>query len=226
MEQATDHVMIDFETARVNMVESQIRPNGVTDRRILAALATLPREEFAPEALRSLAYVDEDLPLAAERRLTGPLALARLIDLAAVKSGDRVLHIGCATGYATAVLARLGLEIVAVEENGELAEAAAANVAKLGLTNAAVLRGPHSAGAASRAPFDVIFIEGRIAQLPQTLLGQLGDAGRLVAVVGGNAVSKAALWIRNGTPAARTTGFDVAIAVLPGFPSQAPAFMF
>ena len=130
--------MIDFAVVRRNMVESQIRPNKVTDPLLLAALLEIPREQFLPKSRRGVAYVDEDIEVGEGRYLMEPMVLARLLQAAEIKPTDIALDIGCATGYSTAVLARLANSVVALEADAELAALASENLIELGVANAAL----------------------------------------------------------------------------------------
>jgi len=223
--------MADFKTARMNMIESQIRPNGITDGRIIAAMSAVPREIFVPAELQSVAYMDEDVLLggpadAAPRSLMEPMAFARLVQLAAIEPGDFVLDIGCASGYSIAVMAHLAQSAIAVEQDGGLAEAASENLDKLELSNAAVLNVAHAEGCADQAPYDVIVISGRVPTVPQKLLDQLKDGGRLVAVVGETPLAQAHLWTRHGDTFASRVDFDATVSALPGIEIERPAFTF
>lgn len=215
---------MDFNVARANMVESQVRPNGITDQRIIAAMAAIPRENFVPAARRGIAYVDDDLEIAPGRYLTEPMVFARLVQLAGIKSGDKVLHVGAATGYGTAVLARMGCRVVALESDAGLAAMARDNLA--GETGVAIAEGPLAEGRKAEAPFDVIVIEGRAAEVPEGLLAQLADGGRLVAVVGESEPAKACIWTVKGTARGLRAAFDAASPALPGFARKPPAFVF
>lgn len=223
--------MVDFERQRLNMVESQIRPNGVTDPRIIAAMGVIPREKFVPESRRSLAYMDEDLPIGvmpngARRYLIQPMVLARLLQLAAPQSSDILLDIGCGSGYSTAVAASLVESVIAVEENAGLAAIAGEVLSELGIANAAVVHAPHAQGAPSEAPFDVILINGRIPEVPPQLVEQLGPAGRLVAVVGEGPMARATVFRKSDATVGGQAGFDALVPALPGFPEPARGFVF
>lgn len=210
--------MTDFAAARANMVECQVRPNKVTDSRLLAAMAAVPRERFVPEGLAGHAYVDDDIAVAPGRYLMEPMVLARLLQAAAIEDGDVVLDIGCATGYSTAILARLAATVVALESDEALAETAIELLTGLDADNSAVVGGEHAAGYAAQAPYDVIVLEGAVEQVPEALGEQLAEGGRLVAVVtGGGRVGKATLMLRvRGVLSSRIL-FDAAVPPLPGF---------
>jgi protein-L-isoaspartate(D-aspartate) O-methyltransferase len=149
--------MIDFARRRLTMVETQLRPNAVTDTRLIAAMSALPRERFVPERLRAFAYIDEGLEVfpaidaAPARFLLAPMVLARLVQLAVVEPGDTVLDVGCLTGYSTAILARLGREVTGVEPEPELADAARANLRALEIANAELSKARLRAGNPKRA---------------------------------------------------------------------------
>ncbi len=214
--------MPTYDAARANMVENQVRPNKVTDDRVLGAMAAIPRERFVPEKFAGVAYVDEDIAVSDGRYLMEPMVLARLLQAAAIEPGDVVLDIGCATGYSTAVLARLADTVVAVESDAELAETAIALMTELDADNTAVVTGEHSEGYVKQAPYDVIVIEGAVDEVPQALSDQLVEGGRLVAVVtggdrGAKRVGRATLLRRmNGVLSSRVL-FDAAVPPLPGF---------
>jgi protein-L-isoaspartate(D-aspartate) O-methyltransferase len=222
--------MIDFALARANMVESQVRTSGITDHRILAAFGAVPREDFVPPERRGLAYVDDDLLIKPARQshharyLMEPMVLARLIELAEIRPQDKILDVGCATGYTAAILARLGREVVAIDEDGELV--AEAKRAFTGVANVHVAEGPHRLGNAGHAPYDVVLIEGRIPAVPSHLLAQLEDEGRIVAVIGERAVSTAMLYSRHGDATSSRPAFEAAVKPLPGFATERPAFIF
>ena len=219
--------MTDFVTARVNMVESQVRPNGITDHRIIDAMSGIAREDFVPAERRAIAYVDEDVLLTGEpvpRYLIEAMAFARLVHLAEVKAADKVLHVGAATGYGTAVLAQLAGRVLALESDAKLAASARDNLA--GLSNVSVVEGELAQGVKSQAPYDVIVVEGRIGELPQSLISQLAEGGRAVAVVGESNMARAQLWTVTGKSVACRPAFDALVAPLPGFTRKKAAFVF
>lgn len=213
--------MMDFARARRTMVDTQIRVNDVTDTRIVDALMAVPREDFVPEALRPLAYLDDDLAVKGEggaggtRYLVEPVVLARMIQAAGIGAADRVLDVGAATGYSSAVLARIAGSVVALEEDGDLA--ARARTALGGDSRVTLVEGPLGAGAAEHGSFDVILLEGAAEVVPEALLAQLNDGGRLVAVVGTGRAAKCMVHARIGEEFSVRPAFDAAIPLLPGF---------
>jgi protein-L-isoaspartate(D-aspartate) O-methyltransferase len=220
--------MIDFNVARLNMVESQIRPNAVTDRAVLEAFLAIPRERFLPPALQRVAYVDERLPLGGRRWLLEPMVLARLIQLAEIGKDDIVLDIGCGSGYTAAVLARLARQVVAIDSDRPLVEQAVARLRELGAGNVLAVEAPLAEGYPARAPYDVILIEGGATSVPEAIGRQLAEGGRLVTIMGeeGNGVGHAVLMSKSaGVLSRRPPVFDAAAPLLPGY-ERAPSFQF
>lgn len=220
--------MNDFAAARTRMVDSQLRTENVTDYDVLQAMGSVPRERFVPAALRPLAYLDRDLPLAAgagSRGLMRPAALARLMQLAALAQARRVLVVGCATGYAPAVAARLAGTVVALEPDAALADQAVEAFSALGIDNVRVVRGPLEAGWAPEAPYDVILVDGAVEVVPEVLLAQLHEGGRLVAVVGYGQAAVATVYTRGERDFGRRNAFNAEAPALPGF-REPEAFVF
>ncbi|MGH6734631.1 MAG: protein-L-isoaspartate O-methyltransferase family protein [Methyloceanibacter sp.] len=226
--------MTGYEAQRIAMVESQVRPNEVTDPALLRAMRTLPRERFVLPAFQKLAYMDESIEVfpsidgAPARYLLSPMVQARLIQLAEVEPGDNVLDVGCATGYATAILAQLAATVIGLEPEPELAQAAREALIGLGLANAGIVEGPLAAGRPAEGPYDVIVLEGSVAEVPESLLAQLTDGGRLVAVVTSRPnmrQGKANLFVRVGDELSGVAHFDAGAYPLPGF-VPAPSFVF
>lgn len=210
--------MVDFSTARLNMVESQIRTNKVTDPRILDALEAIPREAYVPEERRGICYVDEDLAIGGGRYLMEPMVLARLLQEARIGSQDVVLDVGCTTGYSCAVLARLAATVVGVECDAALAEEANRILSAQGIDNAVVIQDPLGDGYPKQAPYNVIVLEGAVVKVPETIRNQLADGGRLVAVIReGEGMGRATLMQRSGEVVSSRILFDAATPYLPGF---------
>jgi len=217
--------MTDFAAARRNMVDGQVRTADVTDLRIQSAMLEIPRENFVPPDAAGLAFLDLDLPVggAGSRRLLKPMVLAKLIQAADIASSDRVLDVGCATGYAAAVLARLASEVVALDADADLVRMAKSALAAL--PNVTVVSGLLTSGWPQAAPYDVILLEGATEVAPHGFLRQLKDGGRLVCILGGGPGTKAMFYYRSGEELGGRPIFDANAAVLPGF-TKAPAFAF
>jgi protein-L-isoaspartate(D-aspartate) O-methyltransferase len=210
--------MAAFEVARSHMLESQLRPNKVTDDRVLNAFASIRRELFVPEHLRPVAYIDEDLSLGGGRYLMEPMVAARLLQAAAIARTDAVLIVGAATGYEAALTAMLARSVLALEEDPELARRARAALADHAIASVSVVEGPFYEGYRSRAPYDVILFGGAVVEAPQDISTQLAEGGRLLAVVKPvNAVGRATLATRTGGVLAQRVIFDAATPFLPGF---------
>ena len=221
--------MTDFAVARHNMVESQVRPNGITDHRIIDAMEQVMREDFVPAERKAIAYLDEDVLLkegtAGEARyLIEPMAFARMIHLALIKPSDRVLVVGAGTGYGAKVISLLAQSVVALESDPELLALARGFLADS--NNVEVVEGNLAAGHAAGAPYDVIIVEGRIVAVSEHLFSQLANEGRIVAAIGNTDVSKMQIaTVTDGHRSSRSA-FDVSIAALPGFPVERAAFVF
>lgn len=219
--------MVDYAQVRRNMVDNQVRPSDVTDLRIIAALLDVARERFVPEARRSIAYLDIDVPVgtSAARALLKPMVFAKLLQAAAIGENDRVLDVGCATGYSAAVLAKLAGNVVALEEDPALCRSAAENLAALG-AHVSVASGPLAAGWPQGGPYDAIILEGAAEVVPDAISAQLKDGGRLLAVVGRGPMHKATIYRKaaEGRVSAQPL-FDAAAPLLPGFAKPA-AFVF
>lgn len=220
--------MIDFDKARATMVDCQIRPNDVTNRAVLDAFSKVPREKFVSPAQRPLAYIDEDLAVSAEengRYLMEAMSMAKLVQLAEVEESDIVLDVGCATGYSTAILAELCSSVVAVESIAELADLAGNTLVELGCDNAVVVQGVLPDGLAKEGPYNVIYVGGSVDEVPQKLLDQLKDGGRLVVVEGQGNAGVARIYRRQGDGFYGQTAFNSAVMPLPGF-EKAEEFVF
>jgi protein-L-isoaspartate(D-aspartate) O-methyltransferase len=223
--------MLDYSVARENMIESQVRPNGITDRRLIDAMAAVPREQFVPAHLKPLAYMDEDITLVAgegnsRRYLLEPMAYARMVQAVRIAPGDLVLDIGPGSGYSSAVLSHLAQMVVAVESDEGLAKAANENLLRLEIANVALVEAPLKTGYASEGPYNAIIINGRVEEVPSTLLDQLVDGGRLVAVVGATDMARARVFTRSGNQIAERDVFDASIPALAEFDRPNPGFIF
>lgn len=213
----------DFENARRMMVDGQVTPMGVIDPLLLAAMREIPRERFVPAALRHRAYADAPLPLAPGRVLLTAMVQARMLQALAPQPGDRALVLGAGSGYAAAVLARMGLMVTAVEEDAALAGIARhAFDLVLHEGRPEVLVANPSLGHAPGAPYRVILVDGALPQLPQALLQQMAEGGRLAAIRAGQGpVAQAILLRRAGGAFGETALFETQAPVLPGFAAEA-----
>jgi protein-L-isoaspartate(D-aspartate) O-methyltransferase len=223
--------MIDFERLRQSMVDSQIRPNDVTDPRVIGAMLDLPRERFVPAARAELAYLDDDLIVreadaaGPARYLIEPMILAKLIQALDLSDTDHVLDVGCATGYSTALLSKLAGTVIGLESDPALAAAARKALGALGASGARVEAGTLPAGLPAAGPYDAILINGAVEVVPEALLAQLKESGRLVAVVRAGPLGRATLHIRRSGAVSKRPLFDAAVPPLPGF--EAPrGFVF
>lgn len=219
--------MVDYALARLNMVESQIRTNKVTDPALIDAFDTIPREVFVPKAKRGIAYVDEALEVGGSRYLLEPMVLARLLQAAMPKPGDVALDIACGTGYATVVLSKLVSMVVGIEEDQNLVDAGNANLEALTIDNAAIVTGALGDGYTKQAPYDVILIDGGVDAVPPKLFDQLADGGRLVTIEGGSPTEPgvAVLYEKLGARIGRRILFDAGTPMLSEFRQEA-GFVF
>ena len=210
---------MDFAAARRAMVDSQLRPQAVTDSLVVAAMASVPREEFVPAASRALAYIDRVVPLGEQRGLTPPATLGRMLTELEARPGERALVVGAATGYAAAVLASMGLEVTALESDELLFEHLAS------LPGVRAVRGPLEGGAPDGAPYDLILIDGTVEVIPEAITEQLRAGGRLGACVMERGVPRLVIGRRSERGFGVKSIADASAAPLPGF-SRPKAFTF
>ncbi len=215
-----------LEVARSRMLESQLRPNKVTDDRVLNAFASIRRELFVPEHLRPVSYIDENLPLGGGRYLMAPMVAARLLQAAAIARTDAALIVGAGNGYEAALTAMLARNVLALEQDADLARHARTALVEHAIASVTVVEGPLRQGYRPRAPYDVILFGGAVAATPQDINAQLAEGGRLLAVIKpGNAAGRATIATRTGGVLAQRVIFDAATPFLPGFAPK-PAFEF
>ncbi|MBR0649487.1 methyltransferase domain-containing protein [Roseomonas terrae] len=218
---------MDFAEARRFMVDGQLRPNQVDDPRIVSAMRDLPRERFVPAAAAMRAYADADVPLPGGRAMLKPLVLARLVQLAALRRGERALVLGAGTGCGAALMATMGATVTAVESDPALlAIARVALAATMPAGQVTLIQAAPEGGHPAGAPYDVIMIEGGVHAVPEAVQDQLIEGGRLVAIgLAGGPPGRAWLMRRVGGSMTTTIDFDAHAAAVPGF-GVAPAFAF
>ena len=221
---ATDAWAETHQRRRLGMVNGQLRTGGVVDQEALAAFLEAPRERFVAKNFADLAYLDRDVPArgAKTRRLVAPLTLARMIQAAAVKPGDRALDVGGGSGYGAAILNRMGAKVVLLESDPGAAAVAREELAG---TTVEVIEGRLDAGFEAAARFDVIVIEGAFEVFPATLFAQLSDGGRLVGIDATSGAYKAVLIEKDGEAMSRRALMELKADVLDGFQLKA-SFVF
>ena len=215
----------DFSRMRRNMVDCQIRTSDVTAPDLISAFLEVPREEFVPESLESLSYLDDELPIGRGRYMIAPAALAKLLQAASIQPDDHVLDIGCGAGYSTAILSRLASSLVAVENDPQFVAEASARLSSLGYGNAVVVEGSHAEGLAAEGPYDVIMVCGVMGREPEALLRQLKVGGRLVGVMEEGGAAMARLWFNDDGNVSSRRLFNCRIPAMPGL-EQHPEFVF
>lgn len=209
--------MTDFAARRTMMVDTQVRPNDVTKYPIIDAMLRVPREAFVPGGRREAAYVGGNLDLGGGRVMLEARTLAKMLDALDIRPTDMVLDIGCGLGYSTAVIARMAEAVVAVEEDAALAEQAQARLSAEGVDNAAVIEGPLAAGAAKHGPYDAIVIEGAAEQVPEAILAQLKDGGRIACLFMEGALGLCRIGHKVDGAVTWRFAFNASAPVLPGF---------
>jgi protein-L-isoaspartate(D-aspartate) O-methyltransferase len=213
--------MFDAAAARRHMVDGQIRTADVTNPNLIAAFQAVPRELFVPPAMITQAYLDGDVSLGQGRALLRPIVLGKLLQGAAVGPGDRVLDVGCGTGYSSAVLAHLSATVVALEQDPNLARLAETALAQAGAGQVKVVTGPLTAGWPEAAPYDLILLDGATEVAPDALGPQLSATSRLAAVFGRGPATKAMIYrLIEGQLVGRPI-FDATAPLLPGFAAPA-----
>lgn len=217
--------MTDFAERRRMMVDNHVRTSDVTKFPIIAAMLAVPRELFVPVGLREAAYLGENLPLAPGRVLLDPRTLGKMLDLLDIQPDEVVLDVGCGTGYAAALLARLADTVIAVEEDPALAREAEALLAAEGADNVAVLTGPLAAGAPQHGPYDAILVEGAVEEMPEALTAQLKEGGRIASLFSEGPLQVCRMGVRAAGRVGWRYGFTAGAPVLPGF-ARKPAFVF
>lgn len=216
---------MDFSAARTALIDSQVRPNDVTDRRLIGAMASIPREVFVPTSRRAAAYADVAVETGAGRWLITARDFSKLVNIAGVRPEDRVLDIAPGTGYSTAVLARMASTVVALEQDEASVKTLKEGLAAAGVAGIETMAGPLKAGAPGKGPFDVIFVNGAVQEVPAAWLSQLAEGGRLAVAVIEGGVCRARIYTASGGKTAWRTPFDAPVPALPGF-ERAAEFRF
>jgi protein-L-isoaspartate(D-aspartate) O-methyltransferase len=208
-----------FEESRKKMVDGQLKPSRITDRALLAALGATPREVFFPRHLQSFSYADEDVQITADRYIQEPVVLGRLLQAAQVKIHEVVLDIGCLTGYSTTILSRLAATVIGLESDPSFSDQAVKNIQTQGVISAIIVQQTDlSIGYVKQSPYDVIVINGSVSAVPQKILDQLAEGGRLVTVVSVKGqLGRAMIYRRSNGVISSETLFDASTPVLKGF---------
>ena len=209
--------MSEFATRRMMMVDTQVRPSDVTKFPIIEAMLSVPRELYVPDDRREAAYVGENLDIGGGRVVLEPRTLAKLLDALDIQPDEMVLDLGSGLGYSAAVIARLAGTVVAVEEDETLAAEAARLLSEEGVDNAYVVTGPLAAGSAKHAPYDVITVQGGVETVPEALLAQLKDGGRIGAIFMDGPLGTAKIGFKSEGGVSWRPVFNAAAPVLNGF---------
>lgn len=210
--------MQDFSLARRAMVDNQLRPEGVTDQGVLAAMSTVERERFVPAEARALAYFDRPLRIAKGRAMMPPAALGKLLTALAPRNGERALVVGSGTGYSAALLRSIGLDVVALDSDKSLAAIA-------GEAGIETLVGDIDKGWEKGAPYDLILLDGAVEEIPAALVKQLRDGGRLAGAIVERGVSRLVIGRAAGGVLGLRSIADAEVESLPGF-DRPRAFTF
>ena len=209
--------MTSFSDRRTMMVDNQIRPADVTKFPIIAAMLAVPRENFVPGARRDAAYVGENLPIGAGRVLLDPRTLAKMLDAIDIGPGHLVLDVGCGLGYSAAVIGCMAEAVVALEEDEGMATEAEAALAAAGADNVVVVQGKLAEGAAKHGPYDIITIEGGVTEVPQALVDQLKEDGRIACLFMRGGLGTVQIGLKSEGRLSWRSAFNAAAPVLPGF---------
>lgn len=212
--------MTDYAARRTTMVDTQVRPSDVTKFPIIEAMLSIPREEFVPDNRREAAYVGENQDIGAGRVMLEPRTLAKMLDALDVQRDEMVLDLGCGLGYSSAVIARLAEAVVAVESNEALADEAQDILSREGADNVILHHGPLAEGAAQHGPYDVIVIEGAVAELPAAILDQLKDGGRIACLFMEGALGVVRVGYKLDGGISWRFAFNASAPVLAGFEKQ------
>lgn len=209
--------MTDYAARRTVMVDTQVRPSDVTKFPIIDAMLDVPREAFVPRHLREAAYMGENIDLGGGRVILEPRTLAKLLDSLDIRSSELVLDVGSALGYSAAVIARMAEAVVAVEEDADMANEAQSLLSENGADNVIVHHGPLAEGAPEHGPYDVIVVEGGVGDLPQTLIEQVKQGGRIACLFMEGALGAVCIGYKVDGDISWRFAFNAGAPVLPGF---------
>ena len=213
--------MTDFAARRAMMVDTQVRPSDVTKFPIIDAMLSVPRELFVPREQAEAAYISENVPIAPGRVVLEPRTLGKLLDALNIESDELVLDIGAGYGYSSALVARMAEAVIAVEEDETLASEAQVILSEQGADNVVLHTGPLTEGAAQHGPYDAMLIEGGVEQVPDALLEQLKDGGRIGCVFMEGALGVVRIGYKIDGDVTWRFAFNASAPVLPGFAKQA-----
>ena len=209
--------MTDYAARRTMMVDTQVRPSDVTKFPIIEAMLSVPRETYVPESQREAAYLGENLEIGSGRVLMEPRTLGKLLDALDIQPTDMVLDLGCGLGYSTAVVARLAEAVVAIEGDDAMATEAQSRLSAQGVDNAAVLQGDLAAGAAKHGPYDAIILQGAAEVVPEVILDQLKEGGRIGCIFMEGALGVARIGHKGAQGVTWRYAFNASAPVLDGF---------
>ena len=213
--------MTDYKARRTMMVDTQVRPSDVTKFPIIDAMLSVPREDFVPASLREAAYVGENIALGANRVMLEPRTLAKMLDALSIEPDHVVLDLGCGLGYSTAILAKMAEFVVAVEDDADNATQAQNILSESGVDNAAVMQGALSDGAAKSAPYDIVMIQGAVEVVPDAILAQLRDGGRIACIFAEGALGVVRVGHKIDGAVNWRYAFNAGAPVLSGFQKEA-----
>ena len=209
--------MSDFASRRTMMVDTQVRPSDVTKYPIIDAMLSVARENFVPTGLRETAYMGENIELDGGRVVLEPRTLAKMLDALDIGSDELVLDVACGHGYSSAVIARMAQAVVALEEDADMAREAQEALMDAGADNVVVHEGRLSEGAQEHGPYDVIVVQGAVAQIPDALISQLKDGGRAVALFMDGALGEVRVGYKMDGRMTWRMAFNAGAPILPGF---------
>ena len=209
---------MNFALARRNMVDCQMLPNKITDTRIIDIMGMLPREDFLPEGKKNFGYADKAISIGADRFILEPLVTARMLQSLKLRSSDVALSIGCGAGYAVAVLAKMVNTVVALEINQNFIKESVKNFLNNDIDNIIVVEGELREGYSKQAPYDVIFFDGGVSEIPVNIKSQLAEEGRAIAVVVQNHnIGTLSLFKKFHGTVSKIDLQEITVPLLPGF---------